>query len=256
MGIVANSGGTPQFLSGSISLDDIAVALNGNTDDLNPSGGMLTSQMTLSIPNAVNLTGIVGGTRNRQLRLINIGPAILTLKANAGSALGNRFIFASDISMAVDAVVDIAYLPDVNGWLLVGGSSSSGGSVTPTGNNVFTGSNEFDGAFLLNGVLTPAALAAGTTNDYAPVGLISANALRLTADAANSSLGGMLATGNGQQFLVVNLGAGLLTFLHLSGGSAPANEFICPGGSDFSLVQNGTCKLWYDGLSAAYRVLS
>jgi len=126
VGIVANNGGIPQFLSGAITLDTVTVPLNGTTNDLDPSGGRLVSLIYLEPNAALNLAGIAGGIKNRELRLVNTKPYVVTLQSNTGSAAGNRFIFGADIALAQNGVVDLIWNDTANGWLLINNSSASG----------------------------------------------------------------------------------------------------------------------------------
>ncbi len=247
------SAGKSSYLPGALLYDAAQTEpLSGTVNDLSVSSGDIVSAILINATALVTLNGLAGGVDNRQLELINQSQFTITIAANAGASLAvNRF--ANAATVASGATVQLVYNTTLGLWCV--SSGAGGGGLTPGGNNVFTGSNEFDGAFLLNGVLTPPALASGTTDNYAPTGLSASNALRFTANVANSNLSGLLATGNGQYFLLINIGAGLLTFLHQNTGSSPANRFICPGGSDFTLVGDGTCTLWYDGASARYRLI-
>jgi hypothetical protein len=133
MGLVANFGGSPQSLPGAITLDTVAAPLNGNTDNLNPDVNGRVSQFFLQPNAALNLTGIAGGIKNRQLRLVNTTANTVTLKNSTGSAAGNQFIFGADVALAQNGIVNIAWDEKVNGWLLVSNSAASGGGGTPGG---------------------------------------------------------------------------------------------------------------------------
>jgi len=112
------------------------------------------------------------------------------------------------------------------------------------------GITTLSGAIIRAGALTPAALAAGTTNDYNlnPT-LASSNRIRQATNAANSALGGinMSQATSGQEWVLENLGPGLLTLVHAGPGSTAAYRFALEGGVDRDIGVNGTVILSYDG---------
>lgn len=101
-------------------------------------------------------------------------------------------------------------------------------------------------ATIWSATLTPAALAAGQTNDYAPGSLTTVNRLRLSADAAGSQISGLVPTGivDGQVIVVTNISANDLTLLAASAASAAANRFAING--DQVLGQGQSITLLYD----------
>jgi hypothetical protein len=108
-----------------------------------------------------------------------------------------------------------------------------------------------------NGVSTPAALAGGTTNDYA----INATAvvLRLTADsgAPGSTVSGFTNGVDGRTILVHNIATGSTAHLILAHdtGSTASNRFYCPNNANFTVQENGSVWLRYDGTSSRWRVM-
>jgi hypothetical protein len=105
--------------------------------------------------------------------------------------------------------------------------------------------------------ITPAALAAGTTNNYAPAGIATAKRLRQATNAANSLLGGIDTTGfvDGHELLMFNLGPGTLTLVHAEAGSAPVNQFSLEGSANRMIGVFGAVLLSYDANSARLRCI-
>lgn len=108
----------------------------------------------------------------------------------------------------------------------------------------------------LAAVVSPAALAAGATNNYNPTGLAAANVLRLTPDATDSALSGLVAQ-VGRLLLVCNVGtAGDLALEHDAAGSTAANRFTLPGAVALTLGPGSAVRLWYDAISERWRALA
>lgn len=108
----------------------------------------------------------------------------------------------------------------------------------------------------LSAIVSPAALAAGDTDNYDPTGLAAANVLRLTPDATNSALTGLVAQVN-RLMLVCNVGtAGNLVLEHDDAGSTAGNRFILPGASALTLGPGSAVRLWYDAISERWRALA
>lgn len=108
----------------------------------------------------------------------------------------------------------------------------------------------------MSGVISPPALASGTTNNFNPTGLASATVLRIATDAGGSALGG-LATGMAGRFvMLVNLGAsGNLTLQHEGEDSDAANRFALVNEGNQAIRPGGGALLWYDGDSSRWRVI-
>ena len=103
--------------------------------------------------------------------------------------------------------------------------------------------------------ISPAALAAGATQNYAPTGLATTTDLRVTPDAGGtSSLGGMVGNQTGGALVVItNIGAALLTISHEAGGSTAANRFSNPGAVDIVLRAGASLICLYDFASLRWR---
>lgn len=108
----------------------------------------------------------------------------------------------------------------------------------------------------LAAVVSPAALAAGSTDDYDPTGLAAANVLRLTPDSTDSTLTGLAAQVD-RLMLACNIGtAGDLVLEHQDVGSVAANRFILPGAVALTLGPGSAVRLWYDAISERWRALA
>lgn len=106
----------------------------------------------------------------------------------------------------------------------------------------------------LNQVISPAALASGATNNWAPTGLSTANVIRVTTDNAGSTLNGLTAQAANTEIVLINIGpTGALTLAHAAGGSTEANRFALAGGTSSVIDVGGGARLWYDGTSSRWR---
>lgn len=116
-----------------------------------------------------------------------------------------------------------------------------------------------DDAMRLNATLSPTALAAaGTTNNYAPSGLVNTNVLRLTV----TPVGGHTITGivpptdTNIALLILNISAGTtetITLTHDDAGSTAANRFLLPGNVSLLLPSNSGIWIWYDSSTNRWR---
>jgi hypothetical protein len=108
------------------------------------------------------------------------------------------------------------------------------------------------GLFALTGVISPAALAAGNTNDYAPANLATSSVLRLTPNAAGSVLTGLSASATNAFLFLTNIGTANLTLLGNNAGSLAANRFLIS--SPIIVQPSQSINLWYDTTSTGWRV--
>lgn len=106
---------------------------------------------------------------------------------------------------------------------------------------------------MLAGVISPSALAGGTTNDYSPTGLPSAARMRLTTNVAGSSIGGLAPQVDGFTLLVFNLGPGDLILLDEGAGSTVNYRFAMPG--DFLIPTDYGWIISYDLTSLRWRLV-
>jgi hypothetical protein len=234
--IVQGQAANPTYLDGALSLDGaLPDPLAGTVNNLNVSGSRFASSLLIRASEAVTLTGLTGGTPNKIVWLINQSAFTVSLTANdANSSAENRFAAAATI--AAGTMIQLCYNADLALWIPLSGGSSSGA-----------------GPVILNSVISPAALAAGATSDYAPTDYLTSSVMRLTPNAAGSTLNSIVAPANGLQIVVFNVGAGDLTFAHNTGATA-ANRFACPGSVDYTVIANGRATIWYDVVSTRWRV--
>lgn len=125
-----------------------------------------------------------------------------------------------------------------------------GGWFYPQGSG---GGGVITGALVLAGVISPSALAAGTTNDYSPAGLSNVARLRVTTNAAGSSIGGLAPQVDGFTLLVFNLGPGDLILLDEGAGSTVNYRFAMPG--DFLIPMDYGWLISYDLTSLRWRLI-
>lgn len=138
----------------------------------------------------------------------------------------------------------------IEGPGVIGGGGGAGPS-TPS-SIVLSGPESFAGP----AIISPAALAAGTTNDWSPAGLITARVIRVSTNAAGSTLGGIATLLAGQVLTLENIGgAGDLTLLNAGAGSAAANRFIGIGGTDYTIPLGDSITVFHDETSGAWRQL-
>lgn len=107
-------------------------------------------------------------------------------------------------------------------------------------------------ALALTGVISPAALASGNNNDYAPTGFSTAYVVRLTANAGGSTLTGLAGGAAGRDIVLCHVGGGTITIPAEDGLSSAANRFV------FSTnLSGGSCSRFiYDGTSARWRFVN
>lgn len=140
----------------------------------------------------------------------------------------------------------------IEGPGVIGGGGGGAGPITPT-SIVLSGPESWAGA----AVIEPAALAAGTTNNWAPAGLATARLVRVTTNAAGSTLGGIDALLAGQVLTFENIGpAGDLTILNAGAGSDAENRVVGVGGTDYVLPLGTSITLQHDETLNVWRQAS
>lgn len=108
------------------------------------------------------------------------------------------------------------------------------------------------GARLETGVVSPAQLTADTAN-WAITGLGTAAVVRASTNASRT-VSGIASPTAGQTVLLCNVGSFDLILAHDTTSTA-ANRFLCPGSVNFTLNPNDSVRLWYDTVSARWRVI-
>ncbi len=111
--------------------------------------------------------------------------------------------------------------------------------------------------------ISPAALGSGNTNNYNPTDLNLAFALRLSTNAAGSTLTGLTAptngalAGDGKLHLIVNLGGtGALLLTHQDANSSAANQWWTRDGLTRTVAVGDNCLAWYDTTNNYWRILT
>lgn len=132
------------------------------------------------------------------------------------------------------------------------GGGGGAGPITPS-SIVLSGPESWAGL----GIIEPAALVAGTTNNWAPPGLATARLVRVTTNAAGSTLGGIDTLLAGQVLTFENIGpVGDLTILNAGAGSDPENRVIGVGGTDYVLPLGTSITLQHDETTLRWRQVS
>lgn len=107
----------------------------------------------------------------------------------------------------------------------------------------------------IGGVSTPATLAAGSNNDYAPGKF---ETLRLTGDAGGTSvINGFTGGFNGRILRVINIGAVNIGIAHQAGGSTGVNRIITATAAQVNLPGvDDYADFLYDPVSARWRLIN
>jgi hypothetical protein len=116
------------------SVNDYAVAARGFAN---------ASVLYIGATAPLNVTGLTGATRNRELTVVNVTAEAITLKnASGASAAANRFNFDADIVLNQwDGVRLIGAPPGAQGWVSAGGGGGGAPPVTASGAYVYATAN-------------------------------------------------------------------------------------------------------------------
>lgn len=110
-------------------------------------------------------------------------------------------------------------------------------------------------------IISPAALGAGTTNNYAPTGAANAAVIRQDCSGA-VTLTGLDATafgGDGRRVTIINISAtvaNVLTLTSEAGTSTAANRFTLPNAANVIVPSGGSVTVMYDATSSRWRVVA
>lgn len=115
------------------------------------------------------------------------------------------------------------------------------------------------------GQLVRAPILTADQNNYNPAGLSTAGILQIKSNASPRNITGLQAptpqTQSGRQLLLWNLSAGFnITLKQGSASSSAANQFECPGETDYTLAWGHSVLLYYvydydGGLNAKWLVV-
>lgn len=109
--------------------------------------------------------------------------------------------------------------------------------------------------FRASGIISPAALGAGDTNDWAPTGLAAASRIRMSGNATPSVITGITGGVEGRILVLVNVGANTMTLAH-GRTSIAANQFALKSGADISVPAGGSVVVQYDATSSRWRAIA
>jgi len=116
------------------------------------------------------------------------------------------------------------------------------------------GSLKHDYAVEWTGEISPAALAAGANDNYAPTNFANARTLRLSGDGGGTSaIGSIAAPTAGRKITLINVSANNITMTNAAGTGTAANRILTATGADVVLAGAGTITLWYDTTTARWR---
>jgi hypothetical protein len=184
---------------------------------------------------------------------------------NTGNVAGSESIFHAEVggASAGDVAIRFEVNPSVADWTLGLDNSDadawklSASSVLGTADVLRALSTivQMKVGIAAENVISPPALATGNTNDYNPSGLASAFALRLSADAAGSTLTGIIPQENGRFLLLINVSANALTIVH-DATSTDVYRFALRGNANKVLGNNDTMLVWRDPITLRWRQIS
>lgn len=252
---------------------DITVSGSGATwtvdNDAITDAKLRNSAATSVIGRAAGTAGdpadIVAGADNLVLRRAGGSLTFGTIGRASLDGGNGPFFLGSDITVVGTAVKDMTAAEATSALntfssSLKGLAPASGGGSTNflRADGVWaappTGSGSLSGEIVFSSVISPAALAAGTVNDWSPTGLATTARVRVdVSGGGHVSLTG-LATGSDGRVLTLHIIGGTIDLINQSASSAAANRFITSTGEDVYLASGDTAVLMYDGTTARWRV--
>lgn len=207
---------------------------------------------------------------SRDWIIIHTTTGYIQLGGTAGSAV--RFGSTSGSGCSVlgtitDNTSNVFVIEDPanNDYLSI--TTTNGGEVVALGNGNtnpairILGILEVDSAMRMDAPLSPTALAAsGTTNNYAPGGLVDANVVRLTVTPTGGhTLTGLVPpTDTNLLYYLFNISAGAtetITLTNEDTNSTAANRFVLPGAASLVMTNQSGVVLWYDATANRWRVV-
>lgn len=136
------------------------------------------------------------------------------------------------------------------------GAATFVNGLTSSSTTDLTGAVTMSASFTCSGIISPTALGAGPTANYAPTGLSTCSVIRQDMSAAGV-VSGLTAQASGRTIKLFNIsGTALntLTLNHEDAASTAANRFVLPANSNLVIPCNSGVELWYDGTSSRWRV--
>ena len=168
----------------------------------------------------VTFASYVGAVAPEGVLSLSVGSEYLYLQQTGAPSTASKWRKQSQAAAGV---------ADATGWRFVGGS-----------------------------VISPAAIGAGPTNNYAPANVDGAEQIRQATSAPAVVTGiavSAAARGEGRSLIVTNISANTLTLNHEDAASLAANRFSLPGAVALVIPANGSASLRYDSASSRWRVV-
>jgi hypothetical protein len=246
-----------------------ATLVGAQTDDWNPAGFATAPLIRTTTPTALHvLTGMIAAVPGTLKIIQNHGdgvgiygtsPLVLSFR-NLSSVVTNRFIGPglTDLVLQYADAALCYYDGGAAGWMVLGVATSNNG--------------RFDllraADIQIAPAITPAALAAGDTSDYAPTGYSDSAVWRVNANAAGSTLTGLVPPVApswwtirqdpterkwGAFRCITNIGAGVLTLANERTSAAP-NQFNLPNAVDFGIASLASVILIYDETASRWKL--
>lgn len=244
--ITAGAAGTGVRLPASVGAGDFYIVVNATST--NPAAG-ITNYNNVWPASGDTLRPLAANARNYQ---VANSICIYVSRGDGTWQVGT-------IDMKADATSrTVGDLPNFYGAVNMfnGLNVSAGGTFSASVAATFSAALTTSGAVIHSGVISPAALGAGPTADYAPTGLSTCNTIRQDMSAAGV-VSGLIAQANGRRIRLFNIsGTALntLTLTHNDGASAAANRFLLPANSSLIIPCNSGVDLAYDGTSSCWRI--
>lgn len=236
------SGGTFQELRLTPAISPAALAA-GETNNYSPANFLTTSRVRQATNIAGSSLSGLGAASDGDVRFFeNLGPGTLTFEnENTNSTAANRITCPGsvDITLSIYGAAILVYDGTTSRWKIDAIAGLS------------TASSTFQ-EIALTPAASPAALAAGTTNDYNPTGFSTSSRLRQATNVAGSAISGFVAQNSGDIRIVQNLGPGTLTLLNEDAGSTATNRITCPGGVSQIVPAGGAFFLIYDATTSRW----
>lgn len=254
LGGVSPSGGGGSSIFTRVTVQDLRLSpaltpavITGTNNNYNPTGFSAYTRIRQENDDGVTTITGLAAQDDGELRLLeNLGPNPLVIShESASSTAANRVTCpgGSDLTVLANGAILFVYDGITSRWFIDAVSGVDNGTLA---------------SLRLTPAQSPAALAAGSTNDYAPAGLSTTTIFRLTPDAgaAGSTLTGLVAQSTGSIRVLENLGVRSLTLAHEDAGSAAANRFTCPGGTALEILTGGAAWAIYDGTTSRWRIIA
>lgn len=196
---------------------------------------------SLSVTGVTTITGFASACQIGQTKFLRFAGA-LTLTHSASLFLPNG---ASNVTTAANDNALAVYLGSGN-WVIASYTKADGSSLSANAN--------LTAAVSFTGDIAPAALASGVTDDYNPASLATSETLRLTPNAAGSTLAGLVGGTDGRQITIFNIGTNANLTIGAGTTSTAANRFQLA--FPLILYPDESAQFRYDATSSRWRLAS